>query len=79
MEWVFIGIVYCELSLLYFGLTGMCGHHYFNPLVNYKEWYRFNIFGVLIFTLFINILLAPWAIIYWVFKILVFMFTVGRR
>lgn len=72
--------VYCLISFCYFLSTGVyAGHHYFDPIVNYEEWDKLNMFGVLIFTLLLNILFAPWAIIYWVIKILVAMFTVGRR
>ena len=75
-----IGVVYFVLSFSYLVCTGMyAGHHYFNPRINYEEWYKLNMFGVLFFTLLIYILFAPWAIIYWAFKILVAMFTVGRR
>jgi hypothetical protein len=80
MDWVFIGIIYCEISLLYLCLTGggEC-HHYFNPIVNYEEWRRLNIFGVLVFTLLLNLLFAPFALIYWTIKVLAFIFTFGRR
>ena len=72
--------VYIVLSFAYFACTGLyAGHHYFNPLDNYEEWDKLNMFGVLVFTLLLSILFAPWAIIYWVIKILVAMFTVGRR
>lgn len=71
--------VYCILSFGYFVETGIyAGHHYFNPIDNYEEWDQLNVFGVLVFTLLINILLAPWAIIYWIIKILIALFTVGR-
>ena len=75
-----IGSIYFVLSFSYLVGTGAYGgHHYFNPIVNYIEWDKLNMFGVLVFTLLINILCAPWAIIYWVFKTLVVMFTIGRR
>lgn len=71
---------YCILSFCYFVGTGSyAGHHYFNPIDNYEEWDKLNMFGVLVFTLLISILLAPWAMIYWIIKILVAMFTVGRK
>lgn len=80
MEWLFLGLVYCLISLVYFSLTGAyAGHHYFNPIVNYEEWRRLNIFGVIVFTLVLNLLFAPFALFYWTIKVLVFIFTVGRR
>jgi uncharacterized membrane protein len=75
-----IGVIYFILSFCYLiGSGSYAGHHYFNPIDNYEEWDKLNLFGVLVFTLLINILFAPCAMIYWVFKILVAMFTVGRR
>ena len=75
-----LGSTYFVLSFIYLICTGSyAGHHYFNPIDNYEEWDKLNIFGVLVFTLLINILLAPWAIIYWTFKFLVVIFTIGRR
>ena len=72
--------VYIILSFVYFAFTGLhASYHYFNPIVNYEEWNKLNVFGVLMFTLLINILFAPWAIIYWAIKFFVFVFTVGRR
>jgi hypothetical protein len=79
---VIIGLssIYLVLSFTYLVGTGAyAGHHYFNPIVNYEEWHKLNIFGVLVFTLLLNFLFAPWAIIYWVIKILVVLFTIGRR
>ena len=72
--------VYSILSFGYFVETGIyAGHHYFNPIDNYEEWDKLNMFGVLVFTLLISVLLAPWAILYWIIKILIALFTVGRR
>ena len=74
------GTIYFVLSFCYMvGTSSYAGHHYFNPKDNYEEWDKLNMLGVWVFTLLLNILLAPWALIYWIIKILVFMFTVGRR
>ena len=74
------GIIYFVFSFIYFAVTGMVkDHHYLNPINNYyHEWEKLNVLGVLVFTLLLNIALAPWAIIYWVIKFFVFIFTVGR-
>lgn len=82
MEPLFFGIIilYCGISFFYLILTGAwAGHHYFNPIVNYKKWYKLNMFGVLVFTLLLNLLFAPFALFYWTIKVLVFIFTIGRR
>lgn len=47
----------------------------FNPINNYKTWTRFNWFGIAIITLLLNIVLIPYAIVYWIYKLL----TVGRK
>lgn len=77
---VAIGTIYFVLSFSYLVFTGShAGHHYFDPIDNYDEWDKLNIFGVLVFTLLLNLLFAPFALLYWTIKILVFIFTVGRR
>ena len=74
------GTMYFILSFCYLVGTGSyAGHHYFNPIDNYDEWDKLNVFGVFVFTLLLNLLFAPFALLYWIIKILVFMFTVGRR
>lgn len=73
-------VVYVIICFSYLLATGLyAGHHYFNMLDNYEEWDRLNLFGVIFFTLLLNIVFAPIAIIYWTVKALVFIFTVGRR
>lgn len=47
----------------------------YNPIRNYKEWTSFNWFGITIITIIINIVLLPYAIGYWIYKL----FTVGRK
>lgn len=73
-------LLYVMFSLIYFGVTGMVKtYHYLSPIVNYYDhWTKLNVLGTLVFTLLLNIALAPWAIIYWVIKFFVFIFTVGR-
>ena len=52
---------------------------YFNPVENYKNWYCLNWLGVSVFTIVINLLFLPMAILYWIFRFFAFIFTVGRR
>ena len=47
----------------------------FNPIINYNRWTQFNWFGIAVLTLLLNIVLAPYAIIYWIYKL----FIVGRK
>lgn len=75
-----IGTIYFVLSFSYLVCTGSyAGHHYFDPIVNYEEWDKLNWLGVIIFTLLLNFAFAPFALLYWAIKILVFTFTVGRK
>lgn len=46
----------------------------FNPIRNYDEWAQYNWFGIIIITMFLNIILLPYAVAYWIYKL----FTVGR-
>lgn len=74
-------VIYIVFSFIYFVATGMVeSYHFFNPIINYYDhWTKLNVLGVLVFTLLLNIIFAPWAILYWVIKFFVFIFTVGRR
>ena len=73
-------VIYLVLSFVYFACTSAyAGHHYFNPIDNYDEWDNLNWLGVFVFTLLLNFVFAPFALLYWVIKILVFTFTAGRR
>ena len=51
------------------------GLSFFNPIRNYKKWYLMNWFGVIFFTLLLNIILPTLAFVYWFYKICTF----GRR
>lgn len=58
----------------------------FNPIRNYNEWVKLNWFGISIITLLLNIIFIPYAIGYWIYKILRLcgwliykLFTVGRN
>lgn len=53
---------------------------FLNPIRNYKEWcYTLNWFGIGIMTVFLNIIFLPYAIIYWLVKLIYFLITVGRK
>ena len=49
--------------------------HIFNPIRNYNTWTHVNWFGIVIITLLLNVVFAPYAIVYWIYKL----FTVGRK
>ena len=48
---------------------------FFNPLRNYEEWYGLNWFGVIFFTIILNVTLPLYAFLYWFYKLC----TVGRE
>lgn len=48
---------------------------FFNPVINYKLWTSMNWFGVLIFTILLNVLCPVIAVGYWFYKLC----TVGRK
>lgn len=52
---------------------------FLNPIRNYHEWETLNWFGISVITFLINILLLPYAIIYWIYKLFKWLFTVGRN
>ena len=55
------------------------GNPYLSFDNNYECWENLNWFGVLFFTILLNIIFAPVAIIYWVSKFFIYIFTVGRN
>ena len=73
-------ILYFVIAFFYLISTfAYNGTYYFNPIENYEDWKNLNWLGVLTFTLLLNVFFAPFAIIYWVGKFFVFIFTFGRR
>lgn len=48
---------------------------FFNPVCNYEQWCNMNWFGVIFFTLLINITCPVYALCYWFWKLC----TVGRK
>ena len=48
---------------------------FFNPIRNYKQWSSMNWFGVIFFTLLLNIIIPVYAFGYWFYKLC----TIGRN
>ena len=70
--------VYIDISIIeFFVLIPSCNMDLsiFNPIRNYKEWYKINWFGISVITLILNIIFLPYAICYWIYKL----FTIGRK
>ncbi len=75
----FIAFAYCVItSIIITMMYRYNGNFYFNPIENYDDWENLNGFAVVFFTIIINIIFLPYAIVYWVLKFFKFIFTVGR-
>ena len=76
---IFIGAmgVYFVISLYAITQKGY-DLDFLNPIRNYKEWEKFNWFGVAMLTVLLNVICLPYAVFYWVFKLIYWLFTVGR-
>lgn len=81
MNDIILDIVLVLIAWYFFGFMGIAilseqlNFLFFNPIRNYNKWRSMNWFGVGVCTLFLNIILLPYAIIYWIYKL----FTVGRK
>ena len=73
-----IVILYVFITSYYLGINKhKC--NIFNPLYNYKNWKSLNWFGVIVCTLFINIIFLPYAVFIWLYKLIHRLFTMGRK
>lgn len=77
--YVMILVVYAIICVAYTIVTvSYNGHPYLSFENNFDCWERLNWFGVIFFTILLNIVFAPIAIIYWLSKFFIYIFTVGR-
>ena len=73
-------VAYAIICIIYTIVTvSYNGNPYLSFDNNYDCWKKLNWFGVLLFTILLNIVFAPVAIIYWVSEFLIYIFTVGRN
>lgn len=63
--------------MIFGGLIGInsFGFSFFNPIRNYEQWNKMNWFGIIFCTIAVNVILFPYAICYWIYKL----FTTGRK
>ena len=52
---------------------------FLNYKSNYIRWNKMNWFGIIVTTTLINIVYLPYAILYWLWKLIVLLFTIGRK
>lgn len=77
-------IVICIAAYIGITVSIIAGEKTFNfsflsPSRNYTKWKKMNWFGVAIITWLLNIIWLPYAIIYWLYKSIYWLFTVGRK
>ena len=73
-------IVYFEIAALVLcEIERYNGNWCFDPIENYRDWTKLYFPTVLVLTILLNIIFAPYAVIYWLVKFLKFMTTVGRN
>lgn len=77
--WSIFGMFYFAITIITIGIIfdqlNENDISFFNPVRNYKKWVQFNWFGIFFITLFLNIILLPYAVCYWIYKL----FTIGRK
>ena len=70
-----ISIIELIIFATYESSTGRFAFSLLNPIANYKAWGNMNWFGVIFFTLLLNILCPVYSLLYWFGKLC----TVGRK
>lgn len=82
INWIYVGIsvvaiiIYFCITLDYTLYNDMS---FLNPIRNYNKWKTLNWFGISVITLILNIIWFPYVIIYWIYKLFRWLFTVGRN
>ena len=74
-----IGLIAIYILITFRVLIDFENFSFLNPIENYEEWEKLNWFGVAVFTLLINLILLPYAVFYWIYKLFYWLFTVGRE
>lgn len=68
-------IIIAIVADLFLGLIFNLDLEVFNPIRNYNNWTKINWFGVWVATVFLHLIFPPYAIIYWVYRLV----TIGRK
>lgn len=74
---IFLFVVWCMINLGIFPyfVSDWDSFYFFNPIRNYNTWTQFNWFGIAVITILLNVIFAPYAVVYWIYKL----FTIGRK
>lgn len=76
MEEIILIIIFVSfIDTIILVLNDISDFSFFNPICNYKNWSSMNWFGVIFFTLLLNIAFPVYAFGYWFYKLC----TVGRN
>ena len=70
-----IGVGCLQFALLLASTYDKDDLSFFNPIRNYREWVNLNWFGVIFFTILLNITFSFFALGYWFYKLC----TIGRQ
>jgi hypothetical protein len=73
-SFIYFLITFFSLCTIESNSKWISGFNFLNPVEFYKN-IKVNLFGAFFVTFIFNALLAPYAIIYWIYKLC----TVGRR
>ena len=74
-----IGLIAIYILITFRVLIDFENFSFLNPIENYEVWEMLKWFGVAVFTLLINLILLPYAVFYWIYKLFYWLFTVGRE
>lgn len=78
---IFRAIMIVSFFQMFVILPMGCDLSIFNPIANYKRWYKINWFGVIVATLLLNMVFILYAICYWTYKgiVLFCVLLIGRK
>ena len=73
---VALSFAWVSIGALALGILANFDLSIFNPVRNYEKWCKLNWYGVSVITLILNVVLFPYAFVYWmIYKL----FTIGRK
>jgi hypothetical protein len=79
IEYIFFVLIYvCVAGVIFMGFMNS-NFAYFSYKANYKRWISLNWFGVGFITSVIYILVFPFSIGYNIYRLIHWIFTVGRK
>lgn len=68
--------IICSIYIVVFALD--CDFSIFNPIKIHNKWKSLNLFGICVITILLNMICLPYAIIYWVYRLIKFLFIIKK-